>query len=291
MHSELLVKEYELYRSVYCGLCASLGKKISCTSRLVLSYDFVFLALVRMALSEETGKIEKKRCVAHPTKKRSVLTGAESIDYSAKMSAVLTYYKIKDDITDKRGIKKLPAYFMLPEASRMRRRANLSSEAEEFIRSKLGETSLLEKMKCDSIDRAAEPFGELMAFIASYGYENSTSRYRIAREIGRHIGRFIYIADAVDDLASDMKSGSYNPFVIMNCDDPMAVFSDGGERIKTSLMMELTGASAAVELIDDKIVPEYVNIIKNILYFGLPEKASQLIRKYTADADNGENKK
>ena len=84
--AELKVREYELYRSVYCGLCGALGRNTTCVSRLTLSYDFVFLAIVRMALIGETGSLERRRCLAHPTKKRAVLTDAKQLDYCAKVS-------------------------------------------------------------------------------------------------------------------------------------------------------------------------------------------------------------
>ena len=41
---ELLVKEYDLYKSAYCGLCKRMGKDYGRLSRLALSYDGTFLA-------------------------------------------------------------------------------------------------------------------------------------------------------------------------------------------------------------------------------------------------------
>lgn len=105
--AELKVKEYELYRSVYCGLCVSMKKRVSCVSRLTLSYDFVFLALIRMALSREVGRIERQRCIAHPTKKRAVLVGSDELDICAALSVLLTFCKLRDDLSDERGLKKI----------------------------------------------------------------------------------------------------------------------------------------------------------------------------------------
>ena len=290
LQAELRVKEYELYRAVYCGLCAALGRNTSCISRLSLSYDFVFLALVRMSLSGEVGKIEKRRCIAHPTKKRAVLTDAPQLDFCARLSSVLTYYKLKDDIADTGGFKRLGAYLLLPAASHMRKRAKFPAESEAFISSKLSEMSHLEAEGCDSIDRIAELFGELMAHAAAIGYEENSKEERIAREIGRHIGRFIYIADALDDLTDDLKSGSYNTFAVMYGSDAQARVSNDSERIRNALTMELMGVSSAVELISFDSVPEYGEIIKNTIYLGLPELCGRLTSKYTAKADNGENK-
>ena len=36
----------------------------------------------------------------------------------------------------------------------------------------------------------------------------------IAENCGYHIGRFIYLADAFDDILQDEKSGNYNPFIL-----------------------------------------------------------------------------
>lgn len=281
--AELRVKEYEMYRALYCGLCESLGHNATCVSRLSLSYDFVFLALVRMSLAGESGRLERHRCLAHPTKKRSVLVGAEQLDYCAKLSAVLTYHKLRDDISDSRGFKRLGARLLIPFASVMRRRAGLDKEAEKFIASKLATLSALEREGCASLDRAAEPFGELMAYVSAYGLEKSSPKARIAQEIGRHIGRYIYIIDAVDDLADDIKTDSYNPFRRMYIDAAAELCRDA-EKIRCALTMELRGVEAAVELIDFSAVYEYGELIRNIIYLGLPECTDRVLGKYTSES-------
>lgn len=286
--AELKVKEYELYRAVYCGLCGALGRNTTCISRLSLSYDFVFLAVVRMALAGESGRIEKRRCIAHPTKKRAVLTNASQLDYCARLSSVLTYYKVRDDIDDDRGFKRLGARMLLPFAAVMRKRAGVDAEAEAVIRLKLNELSWLEADKCASFDRAAEPFGELMAYLCSYGFDADSPQYRIANVIGRHIGRFVYIIDAADDLEGDIRSGAYNPFRMMY-KDPLNDLSRNAEKIKTALTMELMGVERAVELIDFSSVPEYGEIIRNIIYLGLPELSDKILKSNSADkAEDGE---
>ena len=287
VNAELKVKEYELYRAVYCGLCGALGRNTSCASRLSLSYDFVFLALVRMSLAGETGRIERRRCLAHPTKKRAVLTDASQLDYCARLSSVLTYYKLCDDIRDTKGFKRLAAALLKPTASYMKKRAKLPVSAEAEVKRCLDDLSKLEMQKCDSVDRAAEPFGELMAFVSAYGFDEDSAAHSTARELGRHIGRFIYIADALDDLDGDIVSGSYNPFALMYSGSRDGVCTDR-ERIFTSLTYELIAVEAAVQKIDFSAVPEYGEIIKNIIYLGLTELRDRLLNKYAQEAENGE---
>ena len=50
---ELRVRENEYYKAVYCGMCRAQGKCTGQCSRLTLSYDMVFLALLRLAVSGE----------------------------------------------------------------------------------------------------------------------------------------------------------------------------------------------------------------------------------------------
>lgn len=284
--AELKVKEYELYRAVYCGLCEALGHNTTHISRLSLNYDFVFLALVRMALAGETGKIERHRCLAHPTKKRAVLVNAKELDYCARLSSVLTYHKLRDDISDTCGFKRLGARLLVPIALMMRRRARFPKAAEEYISSKLDELSKLERESCASLDMVAEPFGELMAFVCSYGFENGSASERIAHEIGRHIGRYIYIIDAADDLEDDIKSGAYNPFrMIYN--EPLKEISENAEQLSRALTLELVGVEAAVDLIKFDAVPEYGEIIRNIIYLGLPELIKKVFGKCKIDNDQG----
>lgn len=290
--AELKVKEYELYRALYCGLCESLGRSVSCSSRLSLSYDFVFLALVRMALTGEVGKVERHRCLAHPTKKRAVIVGASQLDYTARLSAVLTYHKLRDDIADTKGFKRFAARLLMPFASRMRKRARFDREAEEYIAERLKELSELEREGCDSLDRAAEPFGELMAYSASYGFEKDSREARISAEIGRHIGRFIYVTDAIDDFSDDMKSGAYNP-LRESCGGDESKLSGNIEALKCALTMELVAVEAAANLIDFTKTPEYGEIIKNIIYLGLPACTDKVLGKYKSDSavedrENGE---
>ncbi len=285
LYSELKVREYELYKSVYCGLCHSLGKKTGCASRLSLSYDFVFLALVRMSLSKEAGTINRHRCIAHPTKKRPVTVGSKELDICARLSSLLTYYKLIDDINDERGFKRLTSLILLPFAKKMKKKANIETLAFEIISDKICKLSQLEKAKCQSIDEAAEPFGELLSYICSYNYEENSKEARIAAQIGRHIGRFVYIIDAVDDFEKDIKSGSYNPFCIMYNNSKNDFIKDI-PRLRQALTMELVGLSEAALLIDFDKTSDYGEILKNIIYLGLPEIIKKTLAKYICDGDN-----
>ena len=49
---ELKIKDFETYRSYYCGLCHTLKKRYGRRGQLLLNYDMTFLALVLTGLYE-----------------------------------------------------------------------------------------------------------------------------------------------------------------------------------------------------------------------------------------------
>ena len=119
---EMKVSEYEYYRAAYCGLCRSMGKCTGQCSRMTLSYDFAFLALVRLALSGEAVEIKRRRCVAHPLRKRAMMERNSELDFCAYAAALLTYHKLADDIADERGAKRALARMTRPMARSMRKK-------------------------------------------------------------------------------------------------------------------------------------------------------------------------
>ena len=139
-NAELKVKEYEAYRGVYCGLCRSMGKCTGQCSRMTLSFDFAFLALLRICFSGERVEFESRRCIAHPLKKRSMMKRTATLEYCARAAAILNYHKIKDDLSDERGVKKLKAMLVYPFVAHSRKKAIKTGELsalDEVIRCRI----------------------------------------------------------------------------------------------------------------------------------------------------------
>ena len=160
---ELRVRENEYYRAVYCGLCRAQGKCTGQCSRMTLSYDMVFLALLRLAVSDEKIEFKRGRCIAHPFKKRTYLAFTEPLAYCAYATALLTYDKIKDDLADEKGMARLKARLILPVAKGMKRRVPDSFAAlEQSIAQKLTALSRLEAEALPSVDAPADLFGDIL---------------------------------------------------------------------------------------------------------------------------------
>lgn len=263
---DLRVREHEMYRGLYCGLCRSMGKHTGCASQMTLSYDFVFLAAVRAVLQKDTVNPCLRRCAVHPLKKRTCICDNASLKYCAAAAAVLTEAKLWDDINDSKGAKKLLSGLLLPFARHGLKKAEEGvAVPKNEVKAYLEKLSSLERESCPSIDEPADVFGDLLAVIFSYGLPEREGR--IASVIGKSAGRYIYVVDAADDREKDLKSGNYNPLNLRPIET---------EDLSLAVRLELERAEAAVNLMDFTGKPELEGIIKNIIYEGLPKIADEL---------------
>lgn len=210
---QMKVCEYDTYKSVYCGLCKKMGREFGLVSRFTLSYDFTFLTLMNMALSDYPISHCRERCIAHPLKKSYCLKSDKALDYPSYSAIILIYHKLRDDYADK-GIKnRLAAFLMLPFLKKGYRKAqdrygDLSRKIEECMRLQ----KQLEDKNTSSLDEACEPSAVMMSEIASYLSDNEELK-PFLRKFGYHIGRYVYICDALDDLKKDFKKKNFNPLV------------------------------------------------------------------------------
>ena len=274
---EMLVREHEFYKATYCGICRAMKKHTGALSNVTLSYDSVFLALIRMLYIPDSDFVaEQRRCIAHPVKKRPMLKENSAIKYTARAFAVLTYHKLKDDLQDERGIKRLGATAVKPIASVASSKAALD-ELSVLVADRLDKITSLEKAKCESVDTPAALFGELLGEIFAFDEGDTLSKDKkiCLYEIGNRLGRFIYIVDAYADIAEDQKEGKYNPFVLSGEDTNDESFTTA---LINALDMELAAALNALDLLSVED-PGIDSIIRNILAMGLPDVAEKVILK------------
>jgi len=267
---DLRVREHELYRAVYCGLCRSMGRRTGCASRLTLSYDFAFLAALRMALEKTEYSVSVSRCAASPLKTRPIMEDNPALSYCAAVAAVLTKAKVEDDICDSKGLKKLSCRLLLSPASAMAKRALKYDPALpcEKIESALLRLSSLERECCPSLDTVADCFGAVLSAVFSHGLSGGDAT--VAAALGRSIGRIIYVLDAADDREEDEKQKSYNPLNLESVPDAALL---------TAVNLELSRAVSTCDLIDFEGAPEIRFLIYNILCEGIPREAQRIFDK------------
>ena len=198
----------ELFQAVYCGLCHELGRKCGFSARFVLNFDFTFLAIL---LSEAGAPAcTSCRCIAHPCKACCVMAHTASLEVAADHSIVLAWWQLRDHIKDHGLLKSLPyrlaALFL---RSAYRKASRCVPEFDASVQRHLSDLAACEREHCASLDQAAEPFAALMADIAAVAPDEL--HRRVMAEIFYHLGRWIYLVDAADDLKKDFEAGCYNP--------------------------------------------------------------------------------
>jgi len=273
---ELKIKEYELFRAYYCGVCKSICKRCGQVPRLALNYDSTFLAILLSSIAGEKACVNRERCIVHPLKKRSVIKNSDIIEYASDINIILAYYNLKDNWNDERSLASGMGLLALRRGFQKIRKKY--AEKCDIIESKLRELNKLETEKCDSIDRAAEPFARLMEEIVAYEpLCNEDRNEKILRWIGYNLGKWIYILDAYDDIEDDIKRKTYNPLILQyeyNGEDVSGFKSRIKERVEFNLMYCLNQVAGAYELLEIK---NNKGIIENILYMGMLRKTEQIL--------------
>ena len=282
---ELKVREYEAYHAAYCGLCRSMGKCTGCSSRMTLSYDFAFLLIFRTVLAGEEIRTVTSRCPVHPFRKKPMLATNAQSEYVSCAAALLTYYKCKDDLADERGRKQLRARALFGTAKRMRKRALRRipelSLLDERINSAMEEIAEAEGSGERSVDRYAALSGELLSEIFAFGLPEDQAR--IAKAVGYHVGKWIYLVDAYDDLDEDREEGRFNPYLALFGELPS---EKDLENLRLSLTAQLMRGERAMLLIDEYTAPELKEILYNIMYLGLPNRAEKIIGGMTTSTED-----
>ena len=191
------------YRTAYCGLCRRIGALHGLRGRLTLSYDLTFLDLLLSSLYEGESECVtgSGHCPIHPIRKINWRHSGPT-DYCADMSVALHYYNAADKWNDDHsllglGFEKLLDSPAQTAAQRWPRQCNA-------IRTCLDRLAQLEAEGSEDLDAVSGCFGELMAELFDYKQDHWSPELR---SIGFHLGKFIYLLDAYDDLARDEKKG------------------------------------------------------------------------------------
>lgn len=100
---------------------------------------------------------------------------------------------------------------------------------------------------------------------------------RVLRVLGYNLGRWLYLADAIDDFEKDKEKGQYNPF------------STREEILESAvpLWYNLGEAAKAYELLDLK---KNKGLLDNIIYLGLQGTTRRLLEQYDSGGNMEQNR-
>lgn len=98
--SELKMREFLRYRSLYCGLCHSLEEEYGQRARACVNYDLTFLALLARSLQPEEAESREEACFGFLGKKHLTAGRDDDLRYCATVCLLLAAAKMEDDFED-----------------------------------------------------------------------------------------------------------------------------------------------------------------------------------------------
>ena len=181
------------------------------------------------------------------------------------MSVILTWWQIRDGIADHgffKGLKYRAAALLLRRAYRkaQRRQPDFDRETQRNLTA----LAALEKEKCPSLDRPADTFAALLAGAAQHIAD--PVKRRVTEQLLYHLGRWVYLVDAADDLSDDLRTGSYNPLALRFSLKDGALTAEGRQQFAATLDGSVRAMAAAFELADFGV---YTPVIRATVYEGL----------------------
>ncbi len=259
---ELKVREYTLYKSVYCGLCRHLGKDYGLLSCLTLSYDCTMLAMVSFSLKKETCTVHKGRCVVNPLKKCMFCDGGgEGFRLAGAVSVLMTYYKLTDTIQDSGFWKRTSARLLRKLMKRNYRKAAKAYPAIDEDCRVMMQRQREAEAAGSGVDKAADPTAVMLSSLCRRLSEKPEEQ-QILSHFGYQLGRWIYLMDAADDLEKDIRKGNFNPFRTKQQEEPENIML----YCNNVLNMTVSQLLLAYDLLE---LTAYKEILDNIVYHGL----------------------
>ncbi len=275
VREELKCKDFDRYRATYCGLCGTLRQRYGWIAPMFLNFDFTFLALL-LCKGETQFPVCRGRCHANPFLKKTMCASNEALIAAADESVILTYWQLKDKVQDSSVWKGIPYRMLCLLLSPAYRKAARQRQAFDLlVQKQLQSLAQLEGENCQSLDRAADTFAVLLQGAAIP--REDVGEERAMKELLYHLGRWIYLIDALDDFKQDQKEGNYNPIQQRFSGEPHQ------EQMAVTLNHSLNLMCSAAQLIDFGC---RWAIIENILYLGLP-----LVQKAVLDGTYQQLKK
>lgn len=279
----LFKKDEILYKALYCGLCKSIGAGCGQLARSALTYDMAFTSALVHNIRGEDVKIEKKRCVLHWIKRRPVAAVDETTIALGCVNTVLAYYKLCDDKAD--GDKKGVLRHLYKKGFKRALKRNPAINA--IVLRETSRQTELEKAGCAVIDEAADPSAVMMRDISSCVLGEYSTPY--TQKLFYALGKWVYLADALDDYGKDVKKGRYNAFYnackIAGKAEAVKTCGEEWKFIFNSLFADMRECLANVKF--------YFNhdLTDNIILRGIPLKTRKLFYGCGCEGENNEQKK
>ena len=159
---EIKFREFDVYRSYYCGLCKAIKHNYGNIARVSVTYDLTFLAMLLCGIYEPVNKCKCEHCIVHPLKNHSYCEN-RYLDYAADMNVYLSYLKCLDDWHDDNNFVALFYSAILKRKAHSIEKKYPDKTAN--IKKNMDCLTALEKENCHDLDKVSGTFGNIMSEI------------------------------------------------------------------------------------------------------------------------------
>jgi hypothetical protein len=293
---ELKPKDKYYTVSVYCTLCETLSKNYGVLSRLFTCYESAFLGVILLALKDASIFVKKHPCAFQCyalcsvcCKEKSIVyykndKGDEEIfNFISAVSVLLLHYKLEDTILDmKVSSSKLLNFFKkILKASKKAKK--IYPELDKIFIECMESQALVENSKSADIYQCAEPFAVAFSKIFSMKVEDVQQKKNMS-DLGYHLGSWIYILDAIDDIERDKKEKNFNSFVEM---EKLGKINCGSENFKLYSNDLLNENLKQINLAYNKLkIYKFFGTIENILNYGMLALKRKILERLETVSDS-----
>ena len=295
--SELLVREYDQYKAAYCQLCRALREHYheikaghlpavplvsifgaKAAPAYTIAKDIIH-ALLALSTREAELKLHHGRCVMNPLKKCDFLQASgEAYHKAAALSVLLTCHKLRDNLEDDSFFKSLGSRLFLPFVSRKAKKAAgeypfLAQQAQKAM-----EGQAQAEKEGAGVDACAEPTANLLAALFKELACDEMQAVALER-FGYFLGRWVYLIDAADDLAEDLREGAFNPFIPRLGLSGKTELSQEERKAADEACNQALNATAAQMLLAFNLLDlrDFGPILENVVTKGLPEIQREIL--------------
>lgn len=269
---KLAVNDFVLYRAFYCGLCKSTGRQFGQFPRFTTNYDMTFFSVFLHDCLTQEVVFNKEGCVCNPFKKKAIVAGNELLDKVAAVNIILSYYKAVDGVRDGEGAKMRIARRALKKP--FKKAKDICPEIEEIVRRRYEQLFKMEKEGANGIDRVSDCFASLLRDVAAEVLGDKKDGFKLG--VAYNVGKLVYLLDALDDVDEDFKKKRYNPLLAEFGGYKNRVQFIEDNRDELSFILN-SACNRAISDFNNIAFTQSLNLMRNVLYFGLREKIKELL--------------
>lgn len=271
----LSVREYSLYRAIYCGICLATKRRYGQLPRMTVNYDITTFAL--LATEAESANLEFGMCrCLGDFRRKPYVKSCDLIDRMADLNILLCAHKAEDDAVDSGRKSFFTQKLLRPHYEKARQRLPEADKIMEEMYSALREA---EKAGESSLDRSSDHFAKMLErTMATVSLSCRDEYYSAAmRKLCYNIGKFVYLADALDDLEEDFAKKRYNPIIAFAPDYEKGGRKEYLERHMAELRFAVNSTiNRAIASSNELVFTQANDLLRNIIYEGLRKKADEL---------------